>query len=238
MVRKVIILAAGIGSRAYPLTKDIPKCLLKIGKVFLLKKIIDTILEIDKSIKIDVVVGYKAKKVEESLKNYGVTFIRNPFYKLTNSIVSLWFALLNRRELAECVIVNGDICFEKKVLEEVLKFNSNCVVCDSSKKCTDADYKVVVKNEFVVNMGKHILSDKYFAEYAGIIKLDFLSVHRLFQTIECMLELEEYDTWYETAVVYCIKRKALILPYKDIKGKRWIEIDTAADLKKAKKCCK
>jgi NDP-sugar pyrophosphorylase family protein len=64
---KVVILAAGRGSRFYPYTKYIPKCLLDIGSETILEHQINHIRNcgIDKVV---IVVGFGFEKVENFLR--------------------------------------------------------------------------------------------------------------------------------------------------------------------------
>ena len=68
-----IILAAGMSSRLYPITKDIPKCLLKIdGKQMLLHQL-DLLNNLGVN-NISIVTGYQSEQiikfVPESIKTY------------------------------------------------------------------------------------------------------------------------------------------------------------------------
>ena len=57
-----IILAAGMGTRLMPLTKDIPKALLKINEVTLLERMIRNCIDANIS-KFILVVGYNKDKL-------------------------------------------------------------------------------------------------------------------------------------------------------------------------------
>ena len=64
-----IIIAAGMGKRLRPLTKNTPKPLLKIKK----KKIIETQIEVFNYFnfkKINIITGYKREKFKKNLGNF------------------------------------------------------------------------------------------------------------------------------------------------------------------------
>jgi len=228
----VIMLAAGIGSRLFPLTKDTPKCLLKVkDDETILHRTVRILRTIDPELKLNVVVGFESKKIIDDLN--GINIFQNPFFRITNSIASLWFA----KELLtnDVVIINADVYLNEDVFRKILATNGNFVVLDSSKICNDADYKIVTSNESVINMGKTIPNDEYFGEYAGISKLNRAGALLLKDKIDEMLQNENYDTWYETALVNLIKDNALDISYLDIKGTDWIEIDSIKDLQYARK---
>jgi choline kinase len=234
----VIILCAGMGSRLYPLTKDIPKCLVKVNGETLLERAIRIIKSADKNINICILAGYKHKQIQEVLVEkvkHNLTLQFNPFYNFTNSISSLWFALSNKMNITEStIVINGDIYFSEDIFNSVYNLGrifpyQSFIVCDSSRKFKDADFKIAIKKGKIINMGK-ILCDKYFAEYAGIVKLFTKDLHTLFLQIDEMIKSGQYDVWYEMALLECIKQGKIDLKYLDIEGYKWGEIDTIEDL--------
>ena len=112
----------------------------------------------------------------------------------------------------------------------VLNHNKiNFVVLDKSHKCKDADYKIVVENGLVSNMGKQFLSIIIVVS-AGITHLDKDGASLLRKKIDAMMLQENYDTWYETALVELVKENSLELSYLDISGQKWVEVDAIKDL--------
>ena len=87
---KAIILAGGIGSR---ISREVnkPKSLLDIGDGMPLLRYTIEMLQ-KKGIAVSVVLGYQQELFHEVLKGLDVTYYFNPFYRVTNSIASLWFA--------------------------------------------------------------------------------------------------------------------------------------------------
>ena len=104
-----IILAAGKGSNLYPLTLKYAKTSFRLDEnTTVLQRMVRSIRKADKDAEIVVVVGYKADVIREELVDENVRFVTNPFYEVTNSISSLWFArdYLERENVA---VVNGDV---------------------------------------------------------------------------------------------------------------------------------
>jgi choline kinase len=219
---KVIFLAAGVGTRLRPLTNNVPKCLFKIGRdetvigrmVKMVKKHIDA--------QIYVVTGFMHEKVESSLS--GVTFIYNPFYRITNSIVSLWFAQEHLDD--DVIIINADVVIEEAILVEFMK-TQDVVMMDSSK-ISSADYKVATYNNRVVMMSKEL--SKYAGEYAGMSKLSHQSAIVLKHKINEMIQNDQFDEWYENALVNMILDDEFILNVCDVAQLRWVEVDRVDDL--------
>jgi choline kinase len=228
----IIILAAGIGSRLYPLTKDTPKCLLKVDHQTILEKTLNNLKLASNNSNLHkyIVVGFEHEKIKEVIPD--CIFIHNPFFRKTNSIASLWFA--NDLLTNESIIINADVCLSKEILEKVFQSKlDDFVICDSSKKCTDADYKIVVQDEHITDMGKILPSDNYLGEYAGLTKLSQNGAILLKHEIKKMVLNEQYDTWYETALVNIIKEQNFKLSYLDIASLPWIELDSIKDFDKA-----
>ena len=114
----VIILAAGIGKRMDPLTKDIPKGMVKLFGKSLLEMQIDIFKQYDIS-DITIVTGYLGEKITFPDINY----IKNKNYSLTNINESLFCA--KEKFQTESIISYSDIIFEKKILIILLNFNKN-----------------------------------------------------------------------------------------------------------------
>lgn len=129
IVKRAIIMAAGIGKRMQPLTYEIPKPLVSVNGV----KMIDTVLSALRKngiTEIYVVVGYlKDKFYEWAGEQRDVTLIENPYYDTCNNISSLYAA---REYLGDCMILDGDqIIYNSDILSPEFKLSGyNAVWCD------------------------------------------------------------------------------------------------------------
>lgn len=230
---RYIILAAGVGTRLHPLTMDIPKSLFKLDKdTSVLHRMISLIKEYDSLAEIIIITGFEYQKLQQELKDiHQVQYIYNPFFKVTNSIASLWFAkhLLDE----EVVLINADVVLEERLVKEVLttSIDRPMVFVDSSIR-TDGDYNVQVQDDKVLVMSKQLV--EYHGEYVGITKLDKQSTILLAQEVERMVCQGYYDQWYENALVQMIFNNSFKLYYKDVCEYEWCEVDSVDDLIKAK----
>ncbi len=229
-----IFLVAGKGTRLHPLTLSYPKTLFKLDESeTVLQRMVRLLKVNDQDAEIVVVTGFMHKKIEESLANNGITFVFNPFYAVTNSIASLWFA---REYLLRdnVTIINGDIVMTNELVEKVLCSNVDGakVLFDSSIK-KNGDYNVHVDKDRVVVMSKDL--EQYDGEYAGVSKLDAETAKKLLSEIQMMMEDEQYTQWYENALVQLIFRENFKLEYIDISDYQWTEVDTVNDMAYAKR---
>lgn len=227
-----IILVAGKGSRLHPLTLSYPKSLYKLdAKTSVLKRMVNLIKKNDKDSEIVVVVGFMSEKIKSELEN--VTFVLNPFYEVTNSIASLWFAqeFLDREFVT---IINGDIVMEENLIRDIVcnKTDEPRVCIDSSIKC-DGDYNAQVAGNRVLVMSKNL--DDYYGEYAGVTRLNKESALKLRNCVNSMVENGMYDQWYENALVQMIFNEDFIVYYDDIQEYKWTEVDCVDDMLLAKK---
>lgn len=226
-----IFLVAGKGSRLHPLTLKYPKSLYKLDKkTTVLKRMISLIRKYDQKANIIVVIGFMGEVISQEIDN--VKFIKNPFYEVTNSIASLWFAK-DYLEADNVVIINGDIVMEESLVEKILcKPTNKPKVCIDSGIRSDGDYNVEVNNDKILVMSKEL--ENYYGEYAGVTKLDRNSAILLKQTICQMVESGMYDQWYENALVQMIFNDDFQLYYEDIRDYKWTEVDCVSDMLLAK----
>ena len=111
---KAILLAAGVGTRIVKDIGPMPKSMLEVDGQPL---IVHTVQLLQKNnMEVTVITGFQHRVIEEALKDLGVTIYYNPFYAVTNSIGSLWYA---REELNtdEVFIANADVYYTQEMLD-------------------------------------------------------------------------------------------------------------------------
>lgn len=129
IVKRAIIMAAGIGKRLRPITLTIPKPLIRVNGV----RMIDTIIQglNGQGIReIYIVVGYLKELFGTLEEEYpGVRLVENPWYDIYNNISSLYVA---REYLEDVIILDGDqIIYNKEVLSpEFERSGYNSVMID------------------------------------------------------------------------------------------------------------
>lgn len=115
------LLAAGTGSRLSPLTDSIPKCLTEIDGSPILERLVIG-LRRQGFKRLVVVVGYLEPQIREFLDgcagDFVVEYVRNPIYRTTNNMYSLWLAGKAIQE--SFLLVESDLIFDAQLLEGLL----------------------------------------------------------------------------------------------------------------------
>ena len=229
-----IILAAGKGSSLQPLTLKYPKTSFRLDEnTTVLQRMVRTIRQYDKDAEIVVVLGYLADMVKEELSEENCKFVLNPFYEVTNSISSLWFArqFLERENVA---IVHGDVVYEDSIIENYLvKPTDYPYVLTDSTCLISGNYNAVVKDMQILVMSKKL--ENFSAKYCCMTKLDAVSSRLIKEEIDNMIKNNMYGQFYEDSLVQLIMFHDFQLFSEDIAGMQWSEVDTVDDLLNAQK---
>ncbi len=234
---KAIILAAGRGTRLYPYTQYVPKCLLDIGGVTILEHQLNHIRDCGIS-EVAVVVGFGFEKVENFLRSYDglgikIKTLYNPFYQTTNSLISLCIA---RGEMDDDVLImNGDDVFEIEVINKVLKVSSEkfCMPIKVREAYDEEDMKIRLDKNKIVDISKGITSN-ISAESVGLRVFRDTGVEILKRAIEEeMRTVFSEKKWYISAVQRLINRGYKIQSL-DIGDLFWMDVDYPADLLKVR----
>ena len=225
-------MVAGKGTRLQPLTLKHPKSMYKLDEnTTLLQRMVKLIKKHDADADIVIVTGHMHRAIEDQVD--GVRFVYNPFYEVTNSIASLWFAM-DELDTDNVVLIDGDIVMSDDLIRDIIckPVDKPVVLVDSSIK-TDGDYNVEISGDNVLVMSKEL--DNYYGEYAGVTKLDHDSALKMRDEMNNMIEEGFYDQWYENALVQLIFKNDFKLYYIDISNYEWTEVDSVNDLLLAKR---
>ena len=129
LVKRAIIMAAGIGKRMQPLTFETPKPLVKVNGVRMIDTVVDGLHQ-NGITEIYVVVGYLKEQFYAWAEGRdGITLIENPYYDTCNNISSLYVA---RDHLGDCIILDGDqIIYHASILDPHFTLSGyNAVWCE------------------------------------------------------------------------------------------------------------
>ena len=230
----LIILASGKGSRLKSLTKNKPKCLIKIRG----KTIIERILENSNFFKKTILVtGYKSSILEKKFPGY--LLIKNKDFNKSNMVHSLFKTIKHIK--TDVVVSYADILYHPDILKRLIKQNQTCIALNKNwkkhwkKRMTnnniyDDAENVIIKNKRIIEIGTKIkvkLPDYQFMGIVMIKKNDFFTMHKFYKS------LKNVKIDFTSFLNLFIKHKN-----KGIKmigtTKYWYEVDNQKDFKVAK----
>lgn len=224
-----IILAAGKGGNLQPLTLKYPKTSFRLDEnTTVLQRMVRTIRHYDKSAEIIVVLGHLSDMVKVELSEECCKFILNPFYEVTNSISSLWFAR-QYLERENVTIIHGDVVYDDYIVEKYLVMPTDYPYVLTDSTCLiPGNYNAVIKDSQVLVMSKKL--ENFSAKYCCMTKLDAVSARLLKEEVDSMIKNNMYSQYYEDALVHLIMFHDFQLFSKDVAGNKWSEVDTVDDL--------
>lgn len=233
-----VILVAGTGERLYPLTKDLPKCLIDIGGITILEHQLRNLM-LNGIKDVILVTGYKAEKIEESVQNFGLSdmnikLIYNSFFEVYNNLYSLFIAL---KEInSDFMIVNGDDVFHPDILKKLIEAKVEEITLMINKKTSydSDDMKVTIKDEKIELVNKQIDSNKADGESIGIMKFTGSGVTKIKEMVTEMANTPEGQKVFYLKAIQNIANKHNIVGYVDIGDLPWGEIDYPEDLQYVK----
>ncbi|HEX8270168.1 MAG TPA: phosphocholine cytidylyltransferase family protein [Flavobacterium sp.] len=221
---KIVILAAGIGSR---LGNPFPKPLtpLKDGKSIMEHQIekISSRFDIDN---INVVVGFKKELIMERFPQ--LTYIYNPFYDQTNTSKSLLRALKKFKDKS-VLWFNGDVVFDGKILEILhphIKEKVSFVAVNTSK-VADEEVKYTLENGFISSLSKTVKNG--LGEAVGI---NYIAAKDIENFIKRLEECDEND-YFERGLELAIEKDGIKVKAVDISAYACVEVDFIEDLANA-----
>ena len=226
MEMKAIIMAAGVGSRISRHV-DKPKCLLEIEGVPLLRRTTNMLLK--NNISPVVVAGYQHQQLEKSLIGTDIPVLYNPFYRVTNSLGSLWFANKYIPDDKTLLLMNADVFWEQDIMDILLEENKDAVLlADSSlSRLRDGDYFFGCKGNKIVKYGKELARELRTHEYVGVAKIQANFMPYFKDMMNKLIESEQYNCWWEDILYRCSAKRDVYV--RDIAGHFWAEVDYIED---------
>lgn len=170
-----IILAAGLGSRLAPMTKDLPKGLVRCGEQSLIAHSIDR-LRAAGVMDIRVVIGHSADRFKDALAGQdGITLIYNPDYASMGSLQSLLVGLADLPAGEGPVLVlESDIVYEARAIPLLLARHETHILVSGPTGAGDEVF-VWIDDDAPQNDQLRLLSkqadaqpDPFFGELTGL----------------------------------------------------------------------
>lgn len=231
MINKIVISAAGRGTRMGDLTKDIPKPLLKVkGRPFLYY-LLENIKKAGFS-EIIVVTGYKSRKVEKFLKDYDSNIQTvNQFKKLGEEKYGTVCPILSAKDLIgneDFVSVNGDNLYSSKDLESFRMEDDFCYVAGFESENPELYSALNIEGDFVT---KIIEKPKEF--YGNLVNINlFKFTVDIFEAIKRVGKSERGE--YEITDAVNILAKEKKVKVKNLED-YWLDFGKPEDIENLEK---
>lgn len=235
-ITTALLLAAGTGSRLFPLTRTSPKCLTLVNEKSILERLI-IILKKKGFKRLVVVTGYQEILIKEFLGtisgNMTIEYVYSPLYKSTNNIYSLWMA---RNIINEpFVLVESDLVFDVSQLDNMV-FPDRMAIAPMAPWMNGTS---VLINQFnsVKNFvnGNSIQLDEIRYKTVNIYSFSLSTWHAIIEKLNEYIAANNVNCYYETVFGEMIANGKLSLQTVLFDNKLWYEIDTIEDLVEAEK---
>lgn len=227
---KAILMAAGYGGRISQFTNE-PKSLLKINNKSIIRHTVEMLL--NNNISVTIIVGFKHQLIIDELKDLDVKFYYNPFFKVTNSIGSLWLAKDELDTDEDIILGNADVYWDQDILDSLLSDQREVVMLGDKTRALTGDYFFGCKNSVIEKYGKELVPEERTCEYVGLAKLKNSFITTFKEQMKYLVENGEYNLWWENTL-YTVADKYPIY-VQDVDGKFWAEVDYIEDYERIKK---
>lgn len=222
---KAILMAAGVGSRLSRAVSS-PKCVLDVDGIPLVRHTVEMLRK--NNIDVAVVVGFKRDMVYEALNGLDVTFYYNPFYKVTNSMGSLWFARDFIDPTQDIILGNADVFWDQDVLDLLINDSRDAVMLSDVSRVDVGDYFFQTQHDGrIIAYGKELQRYERDCEYVGLAKLRSHFLNGFKKRIDLCIEDELYHLWWEN-VLYNYSKEYPVYAL-DVEDRFWGEIDYIED---------
>jgi choline kinase len=215
---KVVILAAGIGSR---LGKPHPKALTMLSNGrSIMQHQIRSLLRYVSIDDIHVVVGFKKELIMEAFPD--LLYIYNDYFDTTNTSKSLLRALRKVR-YDDVIWINGDVVFDHQVIGRLIREPRSCMAVNRSAT-SDEEVKYTVDERGLINqVSKTVVNPQ--GEALGVNKLRREDVGLMIETLDMCQDTDFFEKGIELAIPLGLE----MVPV-DVSDLMCTEIDFAEDL--------
>jgi L-glutamine-phosphate cytidylyltransferase len=236
---KLLVLAAGQGTRLRPLTDNIPKCMVPVNGIPILKIQLETAKRVNIT-DIHVVCGYR----EEVIQYPEITKHNNELYETTNMVESLFCAEAIMND--DLIISYGDIIYQDNVIQSLM--NSALpisVVIDREWKrywsarmenpLEDAETLKLNDDGTIQELGKKADSyDDIQGQYIGLIKFSknvLPRIREFYHSLDRNITYDgrSFEQMYMTTFLQLLSDQVEPLNAVPVDN-GWIEVDEPSDL--------
>lgn len=221
--KDALIMAAGMGTRMLPLTRETAKPLVAVRGTTMIETVINALLKKANISKIFIVVGYKKEQFEFLTKKYpNIVLIENKEYQQKNNISSV---------MATRDFVGGNDCF---VCEADLFISDDCIFSGVSESCYFGKFVEGYSDDWVFETNDYKISrvkkgGESLYNMVGVSFWKKQDLRTLMTAIRETYKKSGHENLYWDEVVDANLGK-IKLSIKPVRPEQIIEIDTVAEL--------
>lgn len=224
-IKSAVILAAGMGTRLRSVTNNmIPKGFLEIEGTGLVQRSIERLYSVGIE-KIYIATGHLNEFYDKlAFSDSRIVTIKNEHFKHTGSMASL--AILREVLKEDFILLESDLIYEKRALEEVINYpEEDCMLLSGKTNSGDEVY-IEVKDGNLSKCSKNLEEIENVAgELVGITKVSN-SLYKLMLKEYEKSDIEQYH--YENTIIDAAMYKKV--GYKKVEDIIWAEIDDETHL--------
>ena len=235
-ITTALLLAAGTGSRLFPITKDAPKCLTLVSKKSMLARLV-TNLTAQGFTRLIIVTGYKQECIVDFLgdkiADLNIEYVHSPLYKTTNNIYSLWMARNSVQE--PFVLIESDLVLETSLLNNMV-YPDRIAVAKMQPWLNGTTVTINDKNkvtEFQPGTTESYTETRY--KTVNIYSFSLESWQEISKRLNQYIAEGSVNSYYETVFSDLVDEQKLQLEAVSFDKKPWYEVDTIDDLAEAEK---
>lgn len=230
---QAVILAAGIGSRLRPLTRDRPKCLVKVAGIPIIEYQLDAYAEAGVT-QITVVAGYEYEAVINALKHLkGLTLriVHNDDYESTNNMYSLYLALKGLDLSQGLLLSNGDVALDSEIIGRLVDSDADAAVAVDVGRYTEENMKVSSDGLNLTGIAKTLTRQESLGVSVDCYKFSASASQLLMEVVSSFVDCDsDLNSWTEVAIDQLMRKGTVTFSPVPISGLRWIEVDDYHDL--------
>lgn len=235
-ITTALLLAAGTGSRLFPLTQKSPKCLTLVNETSILERLIKSLNQ-NGFKRLVVVTGHLEDCIRNFLEtragNIKIEYVFSPLYKTTNNIYSLWMA---RKIINEpFVLIESDLVFDPSLLTDML-YPDRIAIARMKPWLNGSTVTINPSNTvdaFHSDARNNIEQTRY--KTVNIYSLSVSSWYRVIEKLDQYILAGRVNDYYEVVFRQMVAEKILSFQAVFFDQKPWYEIDTIEDLASAEK---
>jgi choline kinase len=235
-ISTALLLAAGMGCRLFPLTKNSPKCLTLVNEKSILERLVNN-LKKQGFKRLVIVTGYKKECIMDFLGSKSgdltIEYIHSPLYRSTNNIYSLWMARNMMNE--PFVLFESDLVLNTSLLDEMV-FPDKMAVAQMHPWLNGTTVSVNEMNQ--VTQFQKGTTDAYSDiryKTVNIYSFSLSSWRAIINKLNQYISEGRVNCYYEIVFSEMIDDKSLTFESVSFDHKPWYEIDTIHDLAEAEK---